>query len=275
VVDHFTRLPLAIHLFPADRNEEQEYETIYGIATGNTGKDPVLVAGDRGLSFSHIFEFNTRHGVGSVFQYRRFGAKLPVHAPRGENYDEHGVPECQHCGGLTDFVRFALDKGTGSPRLWVRCAFPVTDKCEKEQAISCSKDWRRLLPVWRTHPAYEAMTESHQIYEGKHAALRRNYLVGPDDDKLRPCRVGIHWQQLRANCALFLEWLRFDMAGGLGACDVVETGWERVAGNIARRRWTLGLIGGGIATHSSRRRPKPPSRLKPPPGEQPEEPVAA
>lgn len=143
-------------------------------------------------------------------------------------------------------MRFRVDgPKQNRPRLWVRCCYPVSTACEKEQAISCSSDWRRLLPVRRTHPAYQAMTESHHTYEHKHQALRDNYLVAPNSYAMRPKRIGLAWQQLRANAALLIEWLRFDIQGGPGRLVVMETSGRTVRYRIARRRARLGLAGGG------------------------------
>ena len=266
VVDHFTRLPMAIRLFPADRNESEEYPAIYEMAKGYAGKDPTARRWrQRVILQSHL---RVQHPPGGRVGVpdRRQGTNLPLSAQRGDTFDEHGVPECPHCKGLTDFVRFAIDKNTGRPRMWVRCAFPLTDKCEKEQAISCSRDWRRLLPVWRTHPGYEAMTDSHETYEGKHAALRSNYLIGPNSVANRPCRVGIAWHQLGPAARSFWNGCGSLLQCGLGA---VRCGSDPVGAGCRPHRQSachrLGLVGGGIIGKSR------PPRRKPKPGE----PVAA
>jgi hypothetical protein len=262
VVDHFTGLPLAIHLFAADVSELKEYPVAFAKAERNVGTTPQLVGGDRGLSFREVFEHNTRRGVGSVLQFRR-RSNEPIKAPASKLFDEHGVPACPHCGDVTDFVRFRIDGPKHNrPRLWVKCSYPKTDACEKEQAISCSNDWRRLLPVWRTHDAYQAMRQSHQRFEGKHQALRSNYLIAPNSYAIRPKRIGIAWQQLRANAALLIEWLRFGIQGGLRYLPVVETSGRAVRHAIAARRASLGLAGGDILPSKETR----PAALKRPPG---------
>ena len=57
---------------------------------------------------------------------------------------------------------------------------PQTDGCERVQTISCAKDYKRLLPLWRTTDAYAAMRETHFDYERIHHFQRVRYRVGPD-----------------------------------------------------------------------------------------------
>jgi hypothetical protein len=47
-------------------------------------------------------------------------------------------------------LKFA--KGDGKPRLWFRCLLGLTPECAKDQTISCSTDWRYLVPLARTEP---------------------------------------------------------------------------------------------------------------------------
>jgi hypothetical protein len=76
------------------------------------------------------------------------------------------------------------------------------------QSIACSRDWTTLLPLWRTEEAYFALKESHEAYERVHHLFRTRYCVGADNHSMRPKRIGLPWQQLRANAALLVEWLR-------------------------------------------------------------------
>jgi len=74
--------------------------------------------------------------------------------------------------------------------------------------MACSKDWATLIPLWRTEEAYFALKESHDSYERVHHLFRIRYRVGADNHALRPKRIGLPCQQLRANAALVVEWLR-------------------------------------------------------------------
>lgn len=66
----------------------------------------------------------------------------------------------------------------------------------------------------RSEEAYGALRVSHSNYEHKHRDVRIQYLVGPDCLVLRPKRPGIGCQQLRANGALIIEWLRVMLRWG-------------------------------------------------------------
>jgi hypothetical protein len=246
IADHFTHLPLAIHIFPADQSEASEYPVAFALAENNISATPKLVAADRGYAFAANYEHNTRRGVGSVFQYRRRAHETRKVAPSA-GFDEDGIPACKHCGESTDLVRFRIDgPKRNRPRVWFRCLADTEPGCAKEQVISCSRDWRRLLPVWRTHAAYLAMAQSHHSYEGKHQAMRSNYLIAPNAYAIRSKRIGMAWQQLRANAALLVEWLRFHLQGGVAALGVTATKRSKVEGRIADRRAEQGLAGGGI-----------------------------
>ena len=132
-----------------------------------------------------------------------------------DEYDRHGIPRCRHCGGQSKFVRFAHKP---YPRLWFECLEDRTYGCKRSQSIACSKNWRSLLPLWRVERAYMALRESHQIYERVHNHWRSRYRVGAATHEMRPKRRGLTCQQLRANAALLIEWLRIlDREGWLGS----------------------------------------------------------
>jgi hypothetical protein len=124
-----------------------------------------------------------------------------------DEYDRHGVPRCKHCGGPTRYNGFSVES-VGSPRVFYYCEAPVTPECQKRQALACSKDWTTLLPLWRTEEAYFALKESHSAYERAHHLFRTRYHVAANSYAMRPKRIGLPWQQLRANAALVVEWLR-------------------------------------------------------------------
>jgi hypothetical protein len=225
VVDHFTHAPLTSRLIPADQQEYSAYEGVFERTVTNLGgHTPLLIAGDAGYSLRKVFQFNSDHGVGSVFPYRQKGGASPKKRVPTALYDEHGIPNCRHCGGETQFVRFAVVKSKrrgkdglaeGQGRLGFRCR-TGGPACGGEQTILCSSSPCDLLPLWRTEDAYAAMRVSHQSYEHKHRDLRIQYLVAPDCLALRPKRPGMAWQQLRASAALLIEWLRVLQRAGWG-----------------------------------------------------------
>jgi len=71
----------------------------------------------------------------------------------------------------------------------------------------CKENWRLLLPLWRTSPAYQVLRASHDHYEHGHHRWRERYGVAGDTKADRPKRRGLGVQQLRASAALVIEWL--------------------------------------------------------------------
>lgn len=179
------------------------------------GAAPRAVVGDKGLSVRAVYEANTRAGVSTVLPYRPPHQSVRREDTDTDRYDRHGVPRCRHCGGPCQYHRFASNP---SPRLWFRCEAPVTSECSRVQSIAWSANWRTLLPLWRTEPAYFALKETHGQYERVHALWRTRYRVGGDNHTARPKRIGRACQQLRANAALVVEWLRIlSREGWLGS----------------------------------------------------------
>jgi hypothetical protein len=227
-IDHYTGAPVSIHLFSASTQEYQGYPALLEqtLSTLGDGNAPRAIVADRGLSVSSVFELNTRQGIASVIPYRKpFGGSASNRQRENtdtEHYDRHGIPRCKHCGGPSRYHNFAA---TPSPRLWFRCELPATDDCAKVQSIACSRDWATLLPLWRTEQAYFALKESHDTYERVHHLFRTRYRVGADNHALRPKRIGLPWQQLRANAALLVEWLRIlHREGWLGSARLSKRG---------------------------------------------------
>jgi hypothetical protein len=83
-----------------------------------------------------------------------------------------------------------------------------------DQSISCSHNWRALLPLWRDDPVYMELRASHGEYEATHDYWRDRYKIGPSALGQRPKRRGRDWQQLRASAALFVEWMRISHREG-------------------------------------------------------------
>jgi hypothetical protein len=171
---------------------------------------------DKGFTVRDVFAHNTSQGIATVVPWRAHGTVRQRSDEDGDVYDRHGIPRCKHCGAPTVFASFARSAGaygtgqsrkTRGPRLYVRCAAPITPGCAKVQSVVCEREWRMLVPLWRTTPAYLALRHSHHRYERVHHHWRVRYRVGADDHSQRPKRRGDQCQQLRANAALLLEWL--------------------------------------------------------------------
>ncbi len=267
----------------ASRQEYDLFPLLYDRVCKMVGKPPESAIGDRGLSVSRCFEHTTRHGTAPVFPHRPVFGDTERHDK--ETHDRHGVMRCKHCGGPMEQVRSSANGG--KPRLWSVCMLGFTPGCAKEQTISCSVDWRRLIPLPRTSALYHELKASHGTYEGVHDYWRDRYKVCADELGVRPKVVSIDWHRLRANVACLIEWLRIGAKHGwLGSARDArrkgarrmegerrfkETG-ERIAAKLAEQRLDKGLgqpygpmaavLGIGEATPPSRRpRGAPPGRL--------------
>ena len=70
------------------------------------------------------------------------------------------------------------------------------------------------MPLWRTDPIYHELKTSHSQYERVHRHWRDRYLVAGENLDTRPKRRGIGVQELRAQAALLVEWLRISWREG-------------------------------------------------------------
>jgi hypothetical protein len=194
---------LSIKVNSASRQEWQIYAELIEATIRALGATPEAVIGDKGFSVAPVFQFNTERGIASVFAWRMANA-YDAGSDQIE-YDRHGIPRCEFCGCECSFVRF---NEKPHPRLWYRCATGTTEKCRaKTQSKACSRDWRTLLPLWRDDPIYHQLKEALDTHERGHDLRRDRFRVGGDNRDMRPKRMGIEVQRLRAQAARFIEWL--------------------------------------------------------------------
>ena len=207
-VDHYTGGVLAAHVVSASTQEHCAYPTLYEQVKEHIGTTPRAVVADRGFSVSAVFEAHTRDGVASVIPWRKGNASEGKRVDYLPRYDRHGIPHCKHCGMEGIFHRFQHDSGPNKePRLWFRCSKPGGPECQAVQSMLCKENWRLLLPLWRTSPAYQVLRQSHENYENAHHRWRERYGCAGDTKADRPKRRGLGVQQLRASAALVIEWL--------------------------------------------------------------------
>jgi hypothetical protein len=215
-VCHYTGAALAVVVESSSRQEYDIYPELYEQLEQTLGGHPESVIADKGFSVGKVFQHNTERGVATVISYKRAGGDRRRHDK--QTHDRHGVPRCKHCGGPSNFVRFNENP---KPRVWFDCAVVLTSACKKTQSMMCEKDWRLLVPLWRTNPLYHELKHSHGHYEHTHNNWRSRYRVAADDLGIRPKRRGAGWQRLRAACGLIAEWLRIcHRQGWLGSARI-------------------------------------------------------
>lgn len=221
-VSDFFWAPFALHFFEADIQEHLGWPALYRKAMTALNNDPDVpthritgVIADRAFTNKTFIGFNTNEGVASITPER----KLPggrhwknLRDPDGL-WDEHS-PRCRYCGGPSAPAvgageGFALT-GTGDPRIAYRCALGWTAECKnKMQTISCTREYRALLPIGRREAVFHDMLQSHSQFEGVFDAWRDRYAVSGTSNATRSKRrCSIPAQQLRGAAALLAEWFR-------------------------------------------------------------------
>ncbi len=272
--DHFTGLPLEAHGFAADEQEFKHYPEAVEKAIATTGHTPAMVTGDKGLAMYETYDWSVERGITLVTPYRKPNQAAPDKAQATIDFDEHGVPFCKHCQvSGTDQVGFKLlpPKGPGGrprPILVVRCAAPQAPECERVQEVSCYRDPTRLLPVWRTHPAYIEARSMHQNYERSHKEARDRANAKPRHFETRSKRVSLKLTIMRANIGALIAWLRAAIINGwLGTpplnpeLEIVASRQRRLARQnhtkyiqwrTIEKRLRNGRVGGGRVPHRNR-----------------------
>lgn len=205
--DHFTQGALLPALHRADQNESTVFPALMSRLFEVLGGTPTWLSTDRGPATRANYEFCTRAGVGLVASPRRDSPLVPT-APKGAKghrlWDRHGQPLCPHCGGPTAHRGFDTAKG---PRLRFECELKPYEECEKVKKISCSHDFRALIPHPRTSDAFVGMAIAHSPSEKTHQSLRDRYVILSKSLAARTRKVGLKWQRLRTAAAWLIEWL--------------------------------------------------------------------
>ena len=253
-IDLVTHAPLAVVVTSARVNEQHIFPELYGRACHNTGVEAVAVMADKGLSVSSVYDFLVERGVTPVMPTRET-SKGPVADGRNPfpkaPCDLHGIPTCKHCGLPCDFVGFST--ASGKARVWYRCPLPHSAKCRQTQSMLCSKQLRKLIPIWRTSPIYSVLRSQLGNLEHVHEDWRTRYRSGGKTLRDRQRRTGLACQQLRASAALLVEWCWVMMRQGwLGSRrtereQTVPLGDGGRFASLMRRRRRAFLLGGGYA----------------------------
>jgi hypothetical protein len=279
-IDHFSGLPLEAHGFRADINEHTQYPQVVEKAERTLGKTPYFVTTDKGMSIWSCFDWSVQRGITLVAPYRQFGGKAPAKAQATLDFDEHGIPFCRHCKGGTDQVDFFVKppksrNGAPRPVLRVRCAAPDRKECEGVQEWNCRRDPTRLLPVWRTNPAYTEARLRHSTLERAHTEARSRANAKPRHFETRSKRISLDLAVMRMNVYAIISWIRAGVINGwLGTPAMnpeLEQATERqrqldrqtvcayVQHNVTIARLRRGHVGGGRIPHRTRGAPRPPN----------------
>jgi hypothetical protein len=197
-VDQYTGLRLADLVGLASEQEYHDYPRLMEkLIRARGGEVPRSVCGDKGLSVSSVYQFNTARGIRSVFPWRKSRGLTDRSQVDCESYDQYGVPRSRTCLGPTRFHRFRF---TGErPRLWFVCERPTLDCPAGERSVSCQESWKMLLPLWRTNETHLALRNAHMEYERSHNLARVRNNDGGDHHINRPRKVGSYAPRPRSS----------------------------------------------------------------------------
>ena len=160
-------------------------------AAATLGQMPYFVSTDKAHSIWSCFDWSVERGVTLVAPYRPANPNSPRRAQATLDVDEHGVPFCRHCLGGTDQVGFLVKPAQGRnghprPVMRVKCAAPQARECLGVQEWDCRRDPTRLLPVWRTHPAYSEARMRHDTAHLGGVSMPANVLAGATCTPAKP-----------------------------------------------------------------------------------------
>jgi hypothetical protein len=174
---------------------------------------PAIVSLDRLYAIYACPEFVMRRGADVVTPFSKIFASSREEM-RCDLFDEHRVIRCKHCGSETEAEGTFVFQN-GEPRVRVRCQTPHTEKCYSLQSALCSEKWGWVGPTNLTDKLVNQIREAHGQYEGMFDSLRKRYgLAGKDTSGKVKRRSVVTAQQLRAEAALLIEWLRLSLRHG-------------------------------------------------------------
>lgn len=252
-----TGAALALTYIP---NEEQEYHAYPRVLAGvleRIGETPHAVSLDAGYGIKAVYEHNVKLGIATVAPWRATQILKRRRQLEDHVADRHGVPRCRHCGapGKTSGKGLGfLITDYGTPIIRFRCMAKLTPDCRGVQNVACTHEPRLLGPLRRDSKVFNQLRQAHSPKERVHLHARQRYSLASREIADRDYRLGMTWQQLRANAAVLLDWfrlcLRHGWFGSLRAAtndhELAEIGdggfTERVI--AARRRRKLHLFYG-------------------------------
>lgn len=219
-VDMYTKQIIAIVCFPANDQEYDHYPELMRRIRRALGRYPLAVSVDAFSSIESFFRWNTMRGIATIAPYKYGRGSKDREDLRTDLYDEHGIPRCQHCGGEgdQDSPGYGLYfDSAGEARIRFRCKTPQPGEpgcLTKNQSILCSENWRLLVPLSRKTELYYALRKRHIFFEGTFRHWRQLYGGQGKEVMSRLARRGVPAQELRAQGALMMQWLRISLRNG-------------------------------------------------------------
>ena len=173
-------------------------------------KAPRAVVSDSALAFRSSGLHHQRYGTAHVVHARGQGDRHLWLADAHGRWDQHAVPRCKACGNEMVFQALRPDRRGPAPRerAHFRCATPVKPGCEKDQSLYLDEEPRLLTWILRTHELFHQLLHARSHIENAHHRARIRHDLAPQTAREASHRLGIAWQQLRAEGAQLISWLR-------------------------------------------------------------------
>lgn len=207
------RTALDYQAFAADQMAYDHLPELYENAAEAIGERPLVASLDALYATKPVGEFFIRRGTQPIRPHSK-SESATREEMRCDAFDEHQVIRCPTCGSETDQEPYFVFHN-GQPVVRVRCRTPRAERCYKLQSVRCDVRWGWVGILDYEDKLVNQLREKHGQMEGYWDSQRRRYgLAGKDfTGKLKRFNV-IPAQQLRAEAALLIEWLRLCLRHG-------------------------------------------------------------
>ena len=215
-VSAFLGEPIAFSGGPADVQEYDFLPKLLDAVLSALGCFPQVMSFDRHYFVRRVFQICAERSIAPVAPERMIRGKSKHEDWRTLLFDEDGVPRCPDCGGVGNQSGpgLGLHQSRGGPVILARCLDLTRQRCGREFAVPCDKEWLKLTALSQLHPLYWAVAERHRNFERGFRHLRQRFTLAGKDISTSLYRPGVQAQELRAQAALLLLWLKLCLRNG-------------------------------------------------------------
>lgn len=207
------RTAIDFQAFAADEQPYDHLPELYEQLEQALGERPLAMSFDALYATKDNAEFLIRRGTQPIKPHtKRESAEREE--MRCDVFDEHQVIRCPACGSETEQEPYFVFQN-GDPRVRVRCLTPHTEKCYGWQSVRCEERWGWVGILNYKDKLMNQLREKHGQMEGYWDSMRKRHgAAGKDTTSKIKRRSVVPAQQLRAEAALFIDWLRLSLRHG-------------------------------------------------------------
>ncbi len=207
------RTSIDYQAFASDQMEYDHLPDAWENIEDALGERPLGVSLDGLYATFPCSEFFSRRGTMPIKPHTKRESQTREEM-RCDVFDEHQVIRCQHCGSETEHEPYFIFQN-GDPRIRVRCLTPHTEACYSWQSVPCAEHWGWVSPLNYKDKVINQVREWHSQMEGFFDSRRARYALAGKDTRSRiRRRQVVPAMQLRAEAALFIDWLRLSLRHG-------------------------------------------------------------